>query len=457
MPRGGAPTRIMKFTRLLILLAIMTGWPAGGSQPAQPNLVIVLVDTLRADHLAAYGCERDVSPHVTRLAGKSLLFVNHYSHASRTGPSVASLLTGLHPPSHGVINPLSHREAKGTLREECTTLAEILAAAGYDCFGVIANFNVSARFGFGQGYSTYQFIRSTSAADVNQAVFQRLRARSARPFFLYLHYMEPHSPYEAPPPYRSLYVDPTYSGQFDGRQSQLYQAVAGKTTASQADASHLRALYDQEITYFDDEFGRLLDFLASENLAGETIIVFVADHGEEFLDHGSFLHGYTLYEEQIHVPLFIFDPRQPRPRRIESITRHVDVLPTLLTMLGVDYEGVVQGCDLIPQINGRPPVRPAPVYALTQLRSAKTVQMQSLLQDGWKLIATQLPAAGEQLFHLVEDPAEQKNLIESEPEVADSMRVRLAEFVASLPVADSDMVELTPEEIRTLRSLGYIK
>jgi arylsulfatase A-like enzyme len=368
------------------------------------NLVIVLVDTLRSDHLGYHGYTRPTSPKIDGLANRSIVFKNHYSHSSRTGPSVASIFTGLDPRSHGVVNPLTHFGAVGTLSESQETIAEILNTNGYQCYGYVANLNVTARFGFGQGFDQYEFLTSTSAVDISRLAAQVI-SEQPEPFFLYLHYLEPHSPYSAPGSYRHLFVEPGYNGPINGTHHQLDEIVAGKLVPDTGDMAHLEALHDQEIRYFDDVFGDLLDLLRKNKLSDNTIIVFVADHGEEFWDHESVLHGYTLYEEQLRVPMFIHDPRRERPETIETITRHIDLLPTILDMLDLNIETQAQGASLTPWMDGKEtPAAVGPVHAQVSLRAVKLVQLVSFMRDGWKLIVQTLPQASIELYHVQSDP-----------------------------------------------------
>jgi len=444
----------------LVVAAVgMLAWCGCGNQaPAHPNLVIILVDTLRADHLHYHGHHRETSPRIDDLAARSTAFMNHQSTSSRTGPSTASIFTGLFPRSHGVLNPLTKFDAKGMLTDDQTTLAEILTDGGYDCFGYTANLNVSARFGFSQGYVDYQHIKSSKAAEVRDHALRVLSEPRAKPLFLYLHYMEPHSHYSAPEEYRSLFVDPKYDGPMNGRHHQLNQIVEGTLQLSEADAEHLSCLYDQEIRYTDDEVGLILDALVENGLAENTIVVFIADHGEEFLDHGSALHGYTLYQEQLHVPLIVYDPRRSDSRRIEAITRHVDVLPTLLELLGIDGDDGVQGESLVSLMDGRDDQRgEVPALAEASLMAVKTVRQRSLLLGDWKLIEHLIPAALPELYNLRHDPGEQHDLMADEPHEAQRLRVRLADLLESLPEAKGAVTKLSKEEVRKLRSLGYVK
>lgn len=445
----------------LTILAILVVLAAGCARDERPNLVIALVDTLRADHIGYHGYARDTSPAIDALADSSIRFMNHYSHSSRTGPAVASIFTGLHPRSHGVVNPLSHFDAKGTLGGEQTTLAEILSENGYHCAGYVTNFNVRRRFGFAQGFDTYEWITAGAgggfgrAEDVNAAAMEALREVD-EPFFLYLHYMDPHSPYAAPPRYRVRYVDRDYAGEINGRHVQLDEIIAGKVRVDEADSAHLAALYDQEIRYFDDEFGKLLGFLERQGFRDDTIVVFAADHGEELFEHGSVLHGYTLYQEQLRVPLLIHDPRADAPRAVETVTRHVDILPTVLELMNVSHPGTLQGRSLVPLIQGTETEFPAaPVFAQASLRAVKTIQKRSFMENGWKLIETVVPAPGEELYDVAEDPLETRDLLAENSEIASRLRARMRRFEESLPIGVGGLVELSDQDRARLQSLGY--
>lgn len=429
----------------------------GAGKNERLNLLIALVDTTRSDHIGYSGYPRRTTPHIDAFGKEAVIFENHHSHSSRTGPSVASIFTGLHPKSHGVINPLTRWDAKGKLAEDQTTLAEILKKNGYDCFGFVANLNVSGRFGFGQGFDSYKYLESIEAADLGRGVLERLAARPDRPFFLYLHYMEPHSPYNAPEPYRRKFVEAGYKGPFTGAHRQLGRIVRGKLRPNSEDIAHLIGLYDQEILQFDDAFQDLLDALKKEGLLDRTVVVFTADHGEEFYDHGSVLHGYTLYEEQLKVPFAIRDPRIKGPARVVAVTRHVDVLPTVLELLGIPSETPVQGTSLVPWMKGeRTDSATGPVHAQSSLKAVKTVKGVSFTVDGWKLISSELPQKTEELYDLEADPGEKTNLIAREADKAAALRQQLRAFEKTLEEAESDMVDLTEEEIDQLRSLGYL-
>jgi len=431
--------------------------------PRPLNLIIILVDTLRADHLGYQGYSRATSPRLDSLAEDSVVFLHHTSHASRTGPSVATLFTGLYARSHGVVNPLSHFDAKGTLDASRVTLAEILRERGYHCAGFAANPNVSERFGFAQGFESYELLRWEDAEALNGAALMWIDGWMAEPeprppFCLYLHYVDPHSPYEAPTRFVRKFELRDYRGSITGSHSQLDEVVAGRLELDDADLEQLRALYDAEIRYLDSKLGVLLLALEMKGLLDESLLVFVSDHGEELLDHGSALHGYTLYEEQLRIPLMIRHP-DLAARRLSGLSRQVDVLPTLLELLGVPIPEHLQGQSLVAAMRGdEDPALEGdkPVFAQASLRAVKTIALDSFSRGDWKLIETRVPESRRQLFNLRDDPQERHDRVASEPDVAERLGAELRRFREALPVGHSGTVPLSEDEIRELRSLGYL-
>jgi arylsulfatase A-like enzyme len=425
------------------------------------NLILILVDTLRTDHLGYQGYSRETSPHLDRLADESVAFFQHTGHASRTGPSVATLFTGLHPRSHGVVNPLTHWGAKGTLQATQTTLAELLSEHGYQCTGFVANSNISTRFGFGQGFENYNFLRWKNASVINEAVQGWLNERASSPaaeppLCLYLHYVDPHSPYEAPKEISKRFTNHDYSGPITGNHKQLDRIVSGKLKIDDEDIEHLNALYDAEIRYFDERIGELIADLRRRGLLDRSLLVFVSDHGEEFLDHGSMLHGYTLYQEQLRIPLLIRHP-DIQARRIDTLSRQIDVLPTILELLDIPRPNFLQGESLVPEMRGeaQEPVE-RPVLAHASLKAIKTVKLRSYAAGDWKIIETIVPKIGVALYNLKEDPGEKRDLAEEKPQVLKTMRAALHRFESSLPEGQGGVVKLTDEEIEELQALGYL-
>ncbi len=439
------------------VLVAALGAGCGGDGGAPLNLLVVLVDTARADHVGYHDYARPTTPFLDTLAVESTAFLRHHSHASRTGPSVASVFTGLHPRSHGVLNPLDVRDGKGTLAADQVTLAELLTRAGYSCHGVVGNPNVNPKLGFGQGFASYARERPGRAENITERGLEIL-AEVEEPFFRYLHYMDPHSTYGALPPHAGLFADPAYTGAVNGETRQLNEVVSGELAFGADDLAQLIALYDEEYRAFDAGLEQLVGALRSDGRWERTAFAFVSDHGEELLDHGSALHGYTLYQEQLHVPFLVRDPRAPARREVDAISRHVDVLPTLLDLLGVGLPRRVQGTSLAPLVRGEgAPEEDVPVYAQASIRAVKTVALESFAEGGWKIIRHSRPELREELYHLEVDPGEQRDVAGERPDELRRMRERMEAFRDALPVATGGTVTLTEEEIEELRALGYVR
>jgi arylsulfatase A-like enzyme len=417
------------------------------------NVILVLVDTLRADHLGCYGHTRDTSPDLDAFSKRCAVFRRHFAHASRTGPSVASLMTSLHVKSHGVVNPLLRRDGIGVLEESVTTMAEILKQAGYTCRAAVSNPNVYPRYGFAQGFDLYAPLHIHAGAEQVNAVAVSWFEEMKSPFFLYLHYMDPHSPYGSP--HEKAFVDPAYSGPFTGEHAQLDEVLEGRLKADDADRRHLEALYDQDILHWDRAFGKLLQVLKENRLLENTMVIVVSDHGEEFLEHGGLLHGYTLYREQLHVPFLLFTPGRAHVE-VEATSRNIDLLPTILELLEIPAPAELQGTSLVPLMEGRT-LGELPVLAQTGIRAAKTTKVRAFQVGGWKYIENLYPEdrPGE-LYDLTADPVEQTNLLDKGTGAAE-MRKNMEAFAEKLPHRQSRSVKLDQEGLEMLKALGYIK
>lgn len=411
----------------------------------RPNILFILVDTLRRDRLTPYGYQRETSPEIARwLAAPGTVVEEAYSQAPWTLPSVVSFLTGRYP---GEL--LGNDLAAYGLPEGVPTLAERLAALGYETGGFFANPTLHEGAGFGRGFRTFyappadvEWIRR-HADELNSHARPWLAAHQDRPFFAYVHYIDPHDPYENPDIVgnRSPFEATPYTGPVAG--DWIHGIYTGRIPLEnpEADLAHINALYDAEVRYVDRHIGELLATLDPQVLAN-TLIVLTADHGEELLDHGGWKHGQTLYEEQIHVPLLVrWDGRIPAGRRLGGTVRLVDLVPTLIAAAGGEADPAWQGVDLLPALTRRGPLprRPAFSQHLTTgpLRAAAVLDKEKLiLFNGAEPFAPADPLQARlwqqdldrlervELYDLAKDPAERTNL------AADSGRaVRLAPVI----------------------------
>jgi len=414
------------------------------------------VDTLRADHLGYHGYTRKTSPTLDRFTEEAVAFMAHHSHASRTGPSVASIFTSLHVKSHGVVNPLDRWDGVGVLEKSRTTLAELLKTAGYRCGAIVANPNLYQQFGFSQGFDEYTPVHMhTHASVINSLAAKWITKAKDAPFFMYLHYMEPHSPYGSIEQFDRLFLDADYKGPITGEHLQLDEILKGSFETADTDKRRIVDLYDQDIRCFDSSFKELLGFLDEQELAENTVVAVLSDHGEEFFDHGGVLHGYTLYKDQLHVPLIIRAPGIA-PARIESTTRNIDVLPTLLDLLGISAPEQIHGKSLVPLIHGAQ-AEDLPLFSEAGIRAVKTVKSRSFQVGHWKYIETIFPNnVLPEFYDLSADPKEMNNLIALKPKMAEKMKKEMDAFAGSLLQAKTRSVILDQKGLEQLKELGYI-
>ncbi|MFO8057320.1 MAG: sulfatase [bacterium] len=421
----------------------------------KPNIIIISIDTLRADHLEPYGHDMPVSPAISALAHESILFERCYSHASWTPPSVASLFTSLYPVQHGSLG-----KDRIPLSSGNRTMAETFAEAGYFTAAFSSSPFVHPDFGFGQGFRVFGFEEDENAAALTAMAVDWLHERPAGPFFLYVMYFDPHFPYVPPENYLGMFRKgpegkPLWRAGHVPNIKSLYglSAEVGRETYN-----FLHSSYQGEIAFTDDRVGALISRFRQEGLLRNSIVVLTSDHGEEFLEHGGFGHGNTLYEEQLHVPLLVRLPGgSGGGRRIASITRQVDLLPTLLEFAGIEHPAPVEGKSFLSALTQDEdlPDRPAFATSMHLLHEGQT--MKSLRQGRHKLILYENPDRA-LLFDLDEDPSELHNLVREKPELRKRMMeslIRLEENLAKPELGQAG--KPAPGRTRKLLdSLGYV-
>jgi arylsulfatase A-like enzyme len=463
---------------------------------SRPNIVLYVTDTLRADRLGAYGYDRPITPNLDAFASTAVVFERGLAQAPYTRPSTASILTGLSPATHRVLG------MNDVLPSNLETLAKILHAAGYETAGFVANGNVIGDFGFAEGYDHFADLsgpdrtrdrgfeihaRHADGADhefvapLNEYVFEWLDRRPVdRPFFLYVHAVEPHSPYNPPPLYRDRFAPGVGETPLDpeteavvrrlqesfiargvpqakrgiGSRAWLHALAAGVIRPTERVLADLNALYDAEVAYADAAFGALMAELERRHLVQDAAIVFVSDHGEEFFEHGSWEHGKTLHSEVLRVPMIArFPGDAPRGTRVSTIARQIDLVPTLLEVVGLPTPGDLDGRSLLPAIGGQVDQH-APSLAFVDLNG---FEAQSLEEGEWKLIEALRPTAELSLFAR-NDPGEIHDLARAEPILAGWLAARLRTEVARARtrVVESATTEIDPEREAQLRAMGYV-
>jgi arylsulfatase A-like enzyme len=354
----------------LVKLDIVAGGPTGGravlgeasiritppkvqSFGKAKNVIVLLIDTLRADKLTVYNKTYVRSPSFEKFVKESTLFERCQAPANWTKPSCASVLSGLYPDSHKA------RGHSSKLSSSVKLASEYFRPLGFQAGAFVANGYLAAEFGFNKGWNKYtNFIRenkNTVAEAVFKEALEFIAENKDKPFFTYIQTIDPHVPYDPPDEDLKLYDPRPYEGPVQNRSTGelLEEIKRGKVTLNARDQKHLESLYDGEITYHDRYFGHFLDALKKLGVLDNTVIIVCADHGEEFYDHQSVGHGHTLYQELLHVPLVIRAPGVvPGGLRSEAEVGLVDILPTALHAVGADIPQQLEGKDLLPLCNG---------------------------------------------------------------------------------------------------------
>jgi arylsulfatase A-like enzyme len=425
--------------------------PARAAGAAPPvNVILYVVDTLRADHLGCYGYPRPTSPHIDAFARDATLFTRVVGQASWTRPATASILTGLEPHRHGALRLTDH------IRADATTLAEVLHAHGYDTAAFVTNVNVSAPFGFGRGFGAFTYLPEEETRPslhvlseaLNSAAVAWLEAPHASPFFLYLHATDPHAPYTPAPAVARRFYEGTDLPQLAAVSEPLRRLVEDPNLATAENIAYLTALYDGEISTLDANFGAFVTQLQRLGLYDKTLIVLAADHGEEFHEHGGFEHGRTLYEEQLRVPLIMrMTPAFARGARVATLARQIDIMPTILDVAGVPIPDSVQGATLANRSSAQE------AFAQTSLSGNEVA---ALVTDRWKVIRRNgFNRQSFEIYNLDTDGLEEHSLVDSEPVLLGYAQQRIEQWAAGGPPRSVQETKLDSATAERLRMLGY--
>ncbi len=419
-------------------------------------IIVIAIDTLRADHLGLYGYERDTSPRLDALGAEGVVFDHAFATASWTLPSMTSLLTGTWPREHGAGYARSRggRRRFSRLREEVPTLAQLLKETGY-ATGAVANVGfMSPRFGFGRGFDTYDWVSSTDeesrrAAESVDRALAWIDANDDDPFFFMLHLFDPHRHFDAPPPFRGKFTE-VYRDRYGDTLATLASRVEAE---QQSDLDFHIAAYDEEIAYTDDQVGRFIDGLRERGIWDEALVVLTADHGESLHDHGERGHGGTLYNELIRVPLMVWGAGSAGERERAPVSL-VDFVPTALQWAGADEPSGLPGVSWLGPLAGTEPFSERLIAAEIEVNDA---DVQAVIRWPYKLIAGP-DVGGLMLFDLQRDFAEVMDLVAlGEPtaqQTATELQLLLRNARRGLR---GEEVELDPAEVEELRALGYIQ
>ena len=414
----------------------------GGSR----GVVLISIDTLRRDHVGAYGYAKPTTPTLDRLAASGLLADDAVSVSSWTLPAHLSMLTSVLPGTHG------GTDMKRGFNRSVRSLPEILREKGIATHAVTSHLYVSKTYGLDAGFDSMNFRQDRLAENVANHAMDLVDRFGDRPFFIFLHFYDPHWHY-APPPEVLKIFESSYSGKLTGNLKDFQKLLPDQV--SRADLDHLLALYDGEIRYTDNELGRLVTHLKDRGAFGNTLMVVTSDHGEEFLDHGSWEHQKTLYEEVIRVPMIIAGPGVSPRREIRPVNL-LDIAPTILDFLRIPPASSMAGQSLLGPLS-----QARQMYGETD-RTTDATRL-SFLRGGagsWKTILRMDPVTkalrSSEWYDLAIDPREKNNRPPAES-LRRSLEARARDLaLQSRSAAASKPVELSAEQKEKLRALGYI-
>ncbi len=424
--------------------------------PGVVNVLLLTVDTLRSDHIHAYGYPRETSPSIDRLASRGLLFRHAETPQSATWPALASLHTSLYPSAHGVVWN-GH-----DLPEGAVTLAGLLHARHYSTSAFLTNMKQARHPGFARLTAARAGEQTRDDEEATEAAIEQLRLEKDRPFFLWLHLVSPHASYAPPPPWDTAFTSPDASA-VRGHLPELTRIREEERPLTEADVAHVVGLYDGEIGSVDTLVGRILGELRALGLEETTLVVFASDHGEDLYEHNRyFFHSPSMYGSSLRIPLILALPGVlPEGAQTDARASLVDLAPTILGLLDLPSPQQFQGRDLLP--GGAPPVEPVRRLLFSETNG----RIYGLRADGWRLILNPegrppgapggaYPIEKIELYDLGEDPREQRNVSKDHPEIVESLTAEIEGWRERELRADVPSQEIAPETLEELRALGYV-
>ena len=433
------------------------------SPPSGLNILLISVDTLRADHLTSYGHDRPTSPNIDRLAGTGILFKQAISQSPWTLPSIASMHSSLYSSQHGATR------SKTRLPDHVETLAEALQTRGYQTVAVVSHIFVNRNHGLAQGFEVFDESligghQAVTSQDLTEHMVGYLeKLEPGRPFFGWVHYFDPHFDYVRHPRFDLVREEdgplsgPLSSGRLELK---LRRAKAAGKTFPAHELAFVESVYDEEIAHTDEWIGALLESLRRLDLAKSTVVILTADHGEYFLERGRFFHGRDVYQALVHVPLIIGGAVPEQLRGVE-VARPIEVSSIPYTAMalagfpGSDF----QGQDLI-QCASSESLPPRPVFTEgTHAAGTGKVGQRAVILSGWKLIQ-ELNRKQYSLFHLPSDPAERRDLLIRPDDAIATVFERLKGLLADFPpsgAVESESILLDDATRKQLEALGYVQ
>ena len=448
------------FLFLLTITVIVSSALIFFSQAKPPKgIILISLDTLRADHLSCYGYHRNTSPFIDAFAKESILFEHAVVQSQWTLPSHMSIMTSLYPSSHGVT------KTGESLADKHITLAELLQKGGFKTAAFVDGGYMNSSFGFNQGFDIYDDSRRGGIKLILPKVIKWLGENKADPFFLFIHCYDIHHPYDPPAPYDSMFHDFTYTGDLFPNSETMLAAQWKGLKVNDEDLRHFIALYDGCIRYTDDKIGEFLSHLKDSGLDDQTLVIITSDHGEEFKEHGRLGHGQLYYRPNLHVPLILRIPNfLKKGIRINELVQSIDLLPTILEIAGLPAHPNVQGRSLLPLMKRnktfvnrslwkilRPFQKDAPVSLAMEPRK----DIYSIITEDYQLLHS-LKSNSVKLFNLANDPLGKSNIAKDHNVIVERLMSELEEFHSATPLHKASIISLDEQTREQLEALGYI-
>ena len=435
-------------SRLGLLLVLLLGG-CGGRVQERPNVLLISLDTLRADHLSGYGYGRKTSPFLDELADRGTRFSHAFVNTHGTAQSHATLLSSQYQETHRVMHDSEREVAWTNLPQGLRMLQEILGQNGYLNLAVTEGGYMAGKVGFSRGFDEYvDDVKGIEEGTNRLTELLKARLEPDRPTFVFYHTYQVHAPYAPPDEYRNLFGE--YPSEMKARNADIMPFKDRAAELCQADREFLVGMYDAEIRYTDDTLRSLFSELKDLGFLENALVIITSDHGEEFGEHGKLIHPRSLYEELLHVPLIIVGP-QVKPRAVDNrLASSIDVMPTILNYVGLKVEIPMAGTDLLAASEDSE----AQQAVISQFGNS----LYSVRSHEWKLIQD-LKRQSVSLYHLPTDPDEKRDRADEFDSVRLRLEERLEEWKLEVPILKTSDAETSPSEreLSRLRSLGYLQ
>jgi arylsulfatase A-like enzyme len=435
-----------------------------GKKP-NTNVLVITIDTLRADHLGCYGYAKPTSPRLDAFAKQGVLFEKVLCQSPETLPSHASIFTGMHPRTHKAI---SH---ESRVSPDLVTLAEILKDRSYTTGALISSHVLDAKYGLDQGFQTYQAIHYAFSERQRQEMqaqeqdpttdeaLKWLRDKKKSRFFLWIHWFHPHRAYNPPPRYAKMFAG-HYTGPATDQNDFAMKVWREKVDLPPEDIAYMRGLYDGEVAFTDAQVGRVLDELARLDLLGNTLVVITSDHGEILYEHEYYFgHDIALYDECTMIPLVIGIPAvQAAKQRVAGLVQSIDIFPTILETLGIECPSNVEGKSLVPLIKGTADATTEFAFSETFPFPEKCPPRHAVRTEGAKLVWREEPSAEivKEFYDLRRDPGEKQSLYSTDPDAA-RLDAVLSNWIAPGGLRPAPIPTAAESgRWKILKSLGYV-